>query len=249
MKFFADSIVKPYIIKSGYRRLCEIGASRAENTIKLLEIGAVEILIIDPCIDVDLSEKFREDKRVLVRKGLSLDVLSHMTDAFDCILIDGDHNWYTVYNELRTIQARGLLREGGTIFFHDVGWPYARRDMYYQPEQIPREFVQPYATKGIVLGERELSNKAEFNSQLFNAIYEGGPRNGVLTAVEDFMKENRFKYRFFRVNEMGGLGVLLKTRNPLGSGVFNKYLIRVTRDKILSRLNGAKNRISGFAGR
>jgi hypothetical protein len=28
------------------------------------------------------------------------------------------------------------------IFFHDVGRPYGRRDMYYQPETVPPEFRQ-----------------------------------------------------------------------------------------------------------
>ena len=51
--------------------------------------------------------------------------------TFDCIIIDGDHNWYTVFNELTIIEKRNLLKEGGTIFFHDIAWPYGRRDMYY----------------------------------------------------------------------------------------------------------------------
>jgi hypothetical protein len=36
------------------------------------------------------------------------------------------------------------------VFFHDVGWPYERRDMYYQPDTIPVDFLQKYERKGII---------------------------------------------------------------------------------------------------
>lgn len=243
MEFFADSIVKPYIIKSKYRRLCEIGASYGKNTDKLLEVGSVEVTIIDPCIDLDLSEKYKNDNRVIVHRGLSLEILSKISGQFDCILIDGDHNWYTVYNELSIIRKRGLLKNGGTIFFHDVGWPYGRRDMYYQPEQIPAKFLLPFAAKGIVYGKSELSGDSEFNADLYNALREGGPKNGVLTAVEDFLKENNWGYRFFYLKEQGGLGILHKTRTLLGSATFNEFLFKITREKVFNKLRSWKNRL------
>jgi hypothetical protein len=84
-------------------------------------------------------------------KGLSLDELVRQTTPFDCILIDGDHNWYTVYHELKMIEQKHLLSPGGAILLHDVIWPYARRDMYYQPEKIPAEFRHPHAKRGILL--------------------------------------------------------------------------------------------------
>jgi hypothetical protein len=242
VKYFADTLVKPYIFKSGYRRICEIGASFGENTDKLLEIGFVEITIIDPCMDLDLSEKYRNEKRVRVFRGLSLETLSKISGAFDCILIDGDHNWYSVYNELMIIQARGLLRNGGTIFFHDVDWPYGRRDMYYQPESIPREFVHPCEKKGIVPGKSELSVDSEFNAGLYNAVHEGGEKNGVLTAIEDFLRENRGAYKFFCLHHQAGLGILLKTKNPLGKIVFNEYLFKIEGRRFLGRLKRAVSR-------
>ena len=69
----------------------------------------------------------------------------------DAALIDGDHNWYTVYNELQLLAE--VAREAGAplpvLIMHDVGWPYGRRDLYYAPEQIPEEFRQPYAQRGM----------------------------------------------------------------------------------------------------
>src|ERR1039457_6819312 len=91
-------------------------------------------------------------------EGISLEVLPELSDAFDCVLIDGDHNWYTVFHELNVISDRDLLKPGGMVFFHDVEWPYGRRDMYFQPETIPQKYRHSCAQKGIVEGQSELSD-------------------------------------------------------------------------------------------
>lgn len=245
MKYFADTIIKPYIVESGYRRLCEIGASYGENTDKLIEVDSVSVTIIDPCLDTRLQEKYRGDARVQVYQGLSLDVLPKLAEPFDCIFIDGDHNWYTVYHELKLIEDGGLLKKGGTIFLHDVCWPYGRRDMYYQPETVPERYRQPYEQKGIVRGRSELSEDSPVNAEHYNATSEGGPRNGVLTAVEDFLKEHSGDYLFFHVEEEFGLGVLHKKKSALGSASFNKRLLRTKYNRARAKLSGIKGKALG----
>ena len=239
MHYFADKIIKPYIAESRYRRICEIGAARGDNTDKLLEIADVSVSIIDPGLDLDLYEKYRNNHRVQLHKGLSLDVLKTLSEPFDSILIDGDHNWFTVYNELKTIHERDLLKPGGTIFLHDVGFPYGRRDMYYQPELIPQEFTQPFAKKGIVYGQSELSETEGANAHLCNADHEGGARNGVLTAVEDFLRENERKYQFYYLNEEHGLGVVLKNGDAKQERVFKKYKPAVVSASLPQKLKQA----------
>jgi hypothetical protein len=44
---------------------------------------------------------------VKVYRGNSLQVLPQVREVYDCVLIDGDHNWHTVFNELRLIHLRG----------------------------------------------------------------------------------------------------------------------------------------------
>jgi hypothetical protein len=210
MKSFADAIIKPFVVERGYRTFCEIGASLGENTAKLLETEPALVAVIDPCLDADLVERFRPLRNVVVRRGLSLEVLPTLKEPFDCILIDGDHNWYTVYHELKLIQEHALLRQGGAIFLHDVAWPYGRRDMYYQPNLIPSDFIQPYAKKGIVRGESRLADLGGINNQLSNALTEGGPRNGVLTAIEDFRIRHPNRYLYLSINRQVGLGLLFK---------------------------------------
>ena len=60
----------------------------------------------------------------------------------DAYIIDGDHNYYTVSEELRLIDAPRRSRLP-LLLCHDVCWPHARRDAYYTPEAIPDEHRQP----------------------------------------------------------------------------------------------------------
>src|SRR6478735_6298400 len=61
----------------------------------------------------------------------------------DAIVIDGDHNYFTLREELRIIGERAPGAEIPLLMFHDVCWPHARRDTYYAPERIPEEHRQP----------------------------------------------------------------------------------------------------------
>ena len=78
------------------------------------------------------------------------------------------------------------------MVMHDVGWPYGRRDLYYEPEQIPAEFRQPYDQRGMGRARKKLLPKGGggLNPWMNNAETEGGPRNGVMTALDDFERAN-----------------------------------------------------------
>ena len=214
MRDFVEKFIVPILNERKWTRVCEIGASYGFSTDRLVAINGVNITVIDPCLDCNLEQKYAGNPRIVVKKGTSLDELPKLDGSFDCILIDGDHNWYTVYNELKVIFDRDLLKPGGIVFFHDVEWPYGRRDLYYQPELIPHEYRHPYEKKGIVRGKSELSVGA-YNSQFWNAIHEGGSRNGVLTAIEDFLRHHTPEYRFFRVRGDYGLGMLYRSNRKL----------------------------------
>jgi len=213
-KFVSDWIV-PLAQSHGWTSFCEIGASKGLSTDEILKLPRISHTIVDPCLDADLALKYAGDARVTVQKSNSLDALPNLDGVYDCILIDGDHNWYTVMNELRVIRRRNLLRMGGMIFFHDVGWPYGRRDMYYQPNTIPPEYRQDYECKGMIRGQSQLVDSGGMNPELHNAVREGGSRNGVLTAIEDFMEEHTSEYLFCCVRHQYGLGILQYRRKRL----------------------------------
>jgi hypothetical protein len=80
--------------------------------------------------------------------------------------------------------------------------------MYYEPENVPAEHRQPYKRSGLLPGRSTLSAKG-INTSYANAMHEGGPRNGVLTAIEDFMNDSTRRLELFMVRGPQGLGLLL----------------------------------------
>lgn len=72
-------------------------------------------------------------------KTRSLDYLnSPEFRGFDLYLIDGDHNYFTVTRELERIHQHS--KPGDVLLFNDVTGPWARRDLYYDPDFIPTEY-------------------------------------------------------------------------------------------------------------
>ena len=128
----------------------------------------------------------------------------------DFACIDGDHNWYTVIHELRLLEraARESGRRPPVSILHDVGWPYGRRDMYYDPKSIPVAHRLPYERHGIRPDGPELVADDGLNSHLYNAIYEHQIHNGVLSAVEDFIAESGDGWKLVQVAGLSGVGVL-----------------------------------------
>ncbi len=129
------------------------------------------------------------------------------------MIIDGDHNYFTVSEELRLVAERAAVTgRMPLILLHDIGWPLARRDSYHAPERIPAEHRQPLAEPALLVpgepgaGERGLYYRSA-------AAHEGGPRNGVLTAVEDFLAD-RDELRLAIMPPFFGLGVVWDTRAP-----------------------------------
>lgn len=228
MRYFADTVLLPFMRASGYRNICEIGAQLGANTERMQSDPSLRLTVVDPCWDADLSAAYQGQDRIKVAKGLSLDVLPTLAAPFDCILIDGDHNWYTVFNELKVIHDRALLLPGGTIFLHDVEWPCGRRDLYYNLDTVPVESRQPCARKGVVRGQSALSDGPALNDGLWNADHEGGARNGVLTAIEDFLAAHRHEYFFFTITTEYGLGVLQRRAGPLPNRAYTVALARET---------------------
>jgi cephalosporin hydroxylase len=186
-----DAAIAPVLRAAGVRRVVEIGALRGETTTKMLkDLGPeCELHVIDPVPGFDPREHEAQfPGRYSFHEALSLDVLPTLA-PMDAALIDGDHNWYTVFHELRLLSevARAAGAPLPVIVMHDVLWPYGRRDLYYAPEQIPPEFRQPYAQRGMAPGSKELLASGGLSPTMNNALEEGGPRNGVMTALDDFV--------------------------------------------------------------
>jgi hypothetical protein len=89
-----------------------------------------------------------------------------------------------------------------------VDWPYGRRDHYHDPGTIPEEYRQPVAQGGLWPGSEDVFQNRGINIRTQMAATEGGPRNGVRTAVEDFLAESGEALEFRSLAGLQGLGIL-----------------------------------------
>ena len=208
---FWDIVIAPIIASIAPERLVEIGALRGDTTRQLLtSLGRdCELHVIDPDPQFDPRDHERQfPGRYNFHRDLSLNVLADLPPV-DVALIDGDHNWYTVFNELRLLSAQAERHQTlpPIFFLHDVAWPYGRRDGYYAPERIPDAFRQPCAQLGIARHDSELLPEGGMNSHIWNATREGGDKNGVLTALEDFISQSRASMRSIVLDVYPGLAI------------------------------------------
>jgi len=127
----------------------------------------------------------------------TLNVLPNLRN-FDAIFLNDDPNWYTVYNELNLIKKNN--HEFPLVFICHNIFPHKRRDSYINPEIIPNEFLNEYS-KELIYQDLLLSD------EFFHAVHENTPKNGVLTAIEDFIKENT-KIGMLCINFLNGMTIL-----------------------------------------
>ncbi len=200
---FWDTVLRPILTLLRPDTIVEIGVENGKTTEKLLafctETGAA-LHGIDPLPLID-EQKWKEQwgETWTLHTGKSLDVLPHVP-GFDALLIDGDHNWYTVFHELQLMQRHAEQHDRMPIvFLHDIDAPYGRRDRYDDPKSIPADARQPW----------ERSDINGLNPTVCHAVREGGPHNGVRTAVEDFLLERSDRYAFFEIRGFFGLGILV----------------------------------------
>ena len=210
MKRFWPDVIEPVLTELKPRNIVEIGADTGINTRHLLEFCRqhdCKLTSIDPKPSYDV-DGFCEEYGDLLEPvfAMSLDAIPKLGEC-DVMLIDGDHNWYTVYHELMAVQAR-YGDAFPVVMFHDTAWPYGRRDMYYDPSNVPAEYVQPIRQAGLIYGESDLAEEGGFNPHLHQAIDEGTPRNGVLTAIEDFQNESELDLELVNLVGFNGLSLL-----------------------------------------
>ncbi|ALT69729.1 methyltransferase domain-containing protein [Methanobrevibacter millerae] len=224
MRRMWEIIVLPLFKELKPKNIVEIGSEDGINTEKILSYCIKNnsyLITIDPHPLFDenkFSNQYGDHFKLI--KDLSLNCLQEIND-YDVILIDGDHNWYTVYNELKLIEKKFIGKKFPIIILHDVGWPYGRRDLYYNPKTIPKEFLHEYAKKGMLPDTPELLEKGGLNCNLNNAIYENGAKNGVLTAIEDFLHESKNDLSFSTIMAFNGLGIIYPNESSLKSKINN----------------------------
>lgn len=212
------SIYLPLLEIAEPKKIAEIGVEFAGNTKVLLEYIEkynAELHSIEPLPSEQTAKLFNKQKNAYLYKNKSLSVIDKLP-TISTWFIDGDHNWYTVYNELMAIHKKCSQLKESMIFLHDVGFPWARRDLYYNPSDIPNHFLHEYCWESGVLYNDSIEKNKGFRGCGHFAIAKqsGTGKNGVLTAVEDFLKDIPDHYQFFNIPAVFGLGILISKTHP-----------------------------------
>ncbi len=219
------------------RSVTEIGGEDGTFTRELLswaEGRDGRVACIDPSPSEALAALVESAPAGELHRSLSLEALPDMEPS-DVYLLDGDHNHYTLVHELEAIETVAV-GDFPLVFVHDVGWPSGRRDMYYAPDTIPAEARHPYDyDKGVTVGSDALiTGGFQGMGEFAWAVREGGPANGVLTAVEQFLTE-RPHLALAVVPCVFGLGVVYARSAPWAERVA-ELLSHYDRNPLLERL-------------
>ena len=218
MNLLHDELIARLLKTAGARTILEVGADFGAHTDRLQEYcrevgGYLTIIDIGPIL-ASLEDVLDQTITTLHVRN-SLDAIPELATS-DAALLDGDHNYWTVIQELELLgeRARADQRPLPLILVHDVWWPYGRRDMYYDASRVPDDHVLPSDKRGIAPGVSEKQPEGHgFNEGYLCAIEEGGPRNGVLTAVEDFVAKDEDR-SLTVIPAMHGLAVVTTSATP-----------------------------------
>ncbi len=202
--------IEPFIRRVAPSRVMQVGAGDGDGSLRLLaycrEGGCVADLI-DVRADPSLGDKLAPfaDLHVFTRL-LPLKAIQ-MAEHPDLVVIEGEPNWSTISRALDLFRRLGAERGRPYPFalIRNTGWPYGRRDMYPKPDAV--EEKHPFAYQGVDPDQQGLV-EGGINAGFAHALHEGGPQNGVLTAIEDFIANAPFEVDFWSLPYFGGLGIL-----------------------------------------
>lgn len=209
---FFSAVVAPVLAAAQARRIIEIGAATGQQSTKAAQWCSrheASLDIIDPAPQFDTDAFLSRWPCSRFHRALSLEALPGLLPA-DVVLVDGDHNWYTVFHEMRLLFGDGeaIADDAPIAICHDVEFPYGRRDLYYDIQTIPPAYRQP-AGPGALNPLFKGFAPVGMNSILCNARTEGGPRNGVRTAIEDALEGRRDQLRIIWLPVLHGLAIIV----------------------------------------
>ncbi len=244
-----DHLIHACLDAAGARKVLEIGSESGDSTKRLLAAATARgggLWCIEPAPTRELEQMDAADDAFHLVNGLSPGVLEGLP-ACDAYVIDGDHNYWTVAHELAHVAAQAA--DGGVhplTILHDVGWPWARRDLYYDPDGLPAEAVHPHTWElGVVPGsEQAVPGGFRGRGSFALALVEGGERNGVRTAVEDHVAAHE-GLRFVAIPAVFGLGVVYAEDAPYADQL-DALLGTLDGNPLLERLE--RNRLELYLG-
>lgn len=239
---FRDLIVSS-LAAAEARTVLEIGSESGAFTRELVAFAAGrdgEVWCVEPSPTLELERLGASEPRFHLIAGRSPDALQGI-EPCDAYVIDGDHNYWTVSRELDHALGDGGSSPAPLVILHDVAWPCGRRDQYYTPDALPPSAVHAHSwDRGSRPGEENaVRGGLRGNGSFAIALREGGERNGVRTAIEDFVAE-REHLRFVSVPSIFGVGFVYPHAAPYAEAL-ESLLDPLDDNPLLERLE--RNRV------
>lgn len=120
----------------------EVGVDRGVSLIPLVaflarsrqsfQVIGVDVLVQEQVQLVINNLDLQQGQQAFCIQGSSLDVLPKMVEQgmkFDVVLLDGDHNYHTVSEEMKCLDS--LIHPGSIIIIDDYDGRWSERDLWY----------------------------------------------------------------------------------------------------------------------
>jgi predicted O-methyltransferase YrrM len=153
---FIRPFCRHYLSQLDFPKVLEIGIDKGQSAIPLIQnLSLTQSRFLYAGIDVLMKPELLEqlsqfegittswvdnedlnERAVMMFEENSLDWLTANQDSplkFDLVLIDGDHNYFTVSRELKLLQ--NLLKPTSIIICDDYNGRYAEEDMFYSERE------------------------------------------------------------------------------------------------------------------
>lgn len=134
--------MKTYLAGVQSPKVLEVGLDRGVTTIPVItflarvhknfEFTGVDVLLQESLVITLNNIDYFEGQKVFLNQGNSLEILPALSKGghkYDLILIDGDHNYYTVKKELEHLTS--LSTDNTVVIIDDYHGRWSDRDMWY----------------------------------------------------------------------------------------------------------------------
>jgi predicted O-methyltransferase YrrM len=191
--------IKQFLSQIQSPKVLEIGLCKGITTIPLLafmsrmhenfEFVGVDVLVQESLLIILNNIDVLPSQKMIIHQDSSLNALPKLTESskkFDVVLLDGDHNYYTVSRELEYLDS--LTNENSIVLIDDYHGRWSERDLWY--------------------AEKEGYESADKATKRIDT-----EKHGVKPAVDDFLMKNS---NWELLTPIPGEPVMLRRKKDLG---------------------------------
>jgi hypothetical protein len=202
----------------------EVGVESGKASGLYTSLGASTVYCIEPHPTEEIRAGLAANEALHLIERPSPEALTDLPIA-DLYVLDGDHNYAVVRQELDWILTHA---PDTVVVLHDLLWPCARRDLYYEPSRLPAEAKHPASQDGATVWHDDLTPAGLVGLGAYTtAVHAGGERNGVLTAVEDAIAHSETntdkRWRFALIPAVFGMGVLIRETSSAAADLMHHF--------------------------